>query len=425
MRRTLESSLGGIVRIKTRTILIIGLLLREIFSFWTGHPFDFELWVRTGYWVVHGMSPYGVLPPAPDLSFASVYSKQATSTIGYLPFWPLLTGAIYEVYANIGIQSRFLFYFLLKQPVIIGDVLLAFTMYRYVKMRNMDKGSWILRFWLLSPLNIILSGIWGMFDSLCMLLVVFALSSRNQTSRAVGSGLATFLKSIPVIYAIPLTLSGTKRLRGMIIAVGIPVFLSLAVLLLTGWSLREAYVTLSSTVTKGGESLSAADILFYLNRLGLVTDAQLGVMKPLAYAWIAAVLVATFVAFRKFGFRDDRSLVQSLLLCTLVFMIFRLQVNEQYTIYFFALAAIDVSIWNPGRRKILLASLVVVLCYLVVNIPLLLRFVSPVFPSVLQTEQILIILYNQERFILKATLAVVFSMLNGWYVVALLRRRGS
>lgn len=413
------------MRIKTRTVLIIGVVLREVFSFWTGHPFDFELWVRTGYWVVHGVSPYGVLPPAPDLSFASVYSRQATSTIGYLPFWPLLTGAVYEIYTAIGIQSRFLFYFLLKQPMIIGDVLLAFTLYGYVKMRNLGKANWIARFWLLSPLNIILSGMWGMFDSLSMLFVVLALNSRNKTGRAVGSGLATFIKSIPIIYTIPLSLSGTKRLRGMIIALGIPVFLSIAVLLLTGWSLQDAYGALSSTVTKGGESLSAADILFYLNSAGLVTDAQLGVMKPLAYAWIVAVLAATFAAIRKFGFRDDRAVVQSLLLCTLAFMIFRLQVNEQYTIYLFALAAIDVSIWNPRRRKILLASLAVVICYLVVNSPLLLRFVSPVFPSLLQTEQVLINLYNQPRFVLKAILAVAFTALNAWYLVTILRQRSA
>ena len=48
--------------IKTRDLLIVGLLIREAFSFWTGHPFDFELWVRTGFWVTHGLSPYGVLP---------------------------------------------------------------------------------------------------------------------------------------------------------------------------------------------------------------------------------------------------------------------------------------------------------------------------------------------------------------------------
>lgn len=406
-------------------MFIIGVALREIFSFWTGHPFDFELWVRSAYWVVHGMSPYGVLPPAPGLSFASVYSHQATSTIGYLPFWPLVTAALYEIYASTAIQSRFFLYFLLKQPMIIGDVLLGYTLYGYVKMRNLDKSRWVLNFWLLSPLNIILSGIWGMFDSLSILFVILALDSTNQKFRAVGSGIATFIKSIPLIYTIPLSFSGNRKLRSLVIALGIPALSSLSILLLTGWSLQNAYGALSSTVTKGGESLSAADILFYLNSAGLITDSQLQVMKPFAYAWVFAVLVATFVAFRRFGFRGDRALVQSLLLCTITFMIFRLQVNEQYTAYFFALSALDVAIWNPERKKILFLSLGVVLVYLVVNSPLLLRFASPVFPNVLQTEQFLIMVYNQPRFALKATLAVTFTILNVWYLILMFRRRGA
>ena len=412
------------MRIKARTVLIIGVVLREVFSFWTGHPFDFELWVRTGYWVAHGASPYGVLPAVPGLSFASVYSIQAAPTTGYLPFWPLLTAALYELYTAIGVQSRFFLYFLLKQPIIVGDVLLGYTLYQYAKMRYSDRAGWVLKFWLLSPLNIFLSGVWGMFDSLSMLFVALALKSGEQNFRAVGSGVATFVKSIPLIYAIPLSFSGGKKLKSLIIALGIPTLLSLAVLVVTGWSLQRAYEAIFSTVAKGGESLSAADILFYLRRLGLVNAAQLEVMKPLAYAWIAAVLVAMFIAYRRFGFREDRALLQSLLLCTIAFLLFRLQVNEQYAVYFFALAAIDVSIWNPGRRRILLSNLVVVLAYIVVNSPLLLRFISPVFPDMLQSEQILIILYNQPRFILKATLAFVFSILNVWYLVALLRRRG-
>lgn len=396
--------------------------MREVFSFWTGHPFDFELWVRTGYWVAHGVSPYGVLQSVPGLSFASVYSSQATSTTGYLPFWPLLTAALYWVYAEIGIQSRFLFYFMLKQPMIVGDVLLAYTLYKYVRVRHEDKAGWVLKFWLLSPLNILLSGVWGMFDALSVLFVALALGSRNQNFRAVGSGIATFVKSIPIIYAIPFSFSGEKKLRSLLVSVGIPMLLLVAVLGVTGWSLQNAYGALSSTVTKGGESLSAFDTLFYLNSLGLVSYAQLQVMKPLAYAWVVAVLVAAFVGFRKFGFGDDCALVQSLLLCTFAFMIFRLQVNEQYTLYFFALAAIDVSIWNPERRKILLSTLVVVIVYLVVNSPVLLRFASPVFPNLLNVEQALIRVYEQPRFALKAILAVAFTTLNAWYLVVMLRQ---
>src|SRR5580658_8056206 len=53
------------------TILLVGLAIRESFSFWTGHPFDFEIWIRTGYVVAHGTNPYlsAAWPPVPG-SFA-------------------------------------------------------------------------------------------------------------------------------------------------------------------------------------------------------------------------------------------------------------------------------------------------------------------------------------------------------------------
>ena len=98
-------SLGG--RHRIATALLIGLLIREIFSFWTGHPFDFELWVRLGCAMVHGGDPYGSLPPVLGLSFANVYSSQNSATIGYLPFWPILTGLLYIVYSKVGFGNRF------------------------------------------------------------------------------------------------------------------------------------------------------------------------------------------------------------------------------------------------------------------------------------------------------------------------------
>src|SRR5206468_12504221 len=39
-------------------LLLLGLLVREAFSFWTGHPYDFELWIRNGYFVSQGATPY-------------------------------------------------------------------------------------------------------------------------------------------------------------------------------------------------------------------------------------------------------------------------------------------------------------------------------------------------------------------------------
>jgi hypothetical protein len=163
-----------IVKNEAATVLIFGLLIREAFSFWTGHPFDFELWVRLGYAVVHGVNPYAPLPPVTGLTFANIYSPQDSATIAYLPFWPLVTGLLYLVYVAVGFDNRFAYYFLLKQPIIAGDMSLAYLLYSYISSRTSRQGPslWAARFWALSPFTLIVSGIWGMFDSLSMCFIL-------------------------------------------------------------------------------------------------------------------------------------------------------------------------------------------------------------------------------------------------------------
>ena len=82
-------------------ILLAGLLIREAFSFWTGHPFDFEVWVRTGYEAAHGTDPYASFWPAvPGASFA--YLGVQLTPAAYLPFWSGLLGELYRSVAGGG-----------------------------------------------------------------------------------------------------------------------------------------------------------------------------------------------------------------------------------------------------------------------------------------------------------------------------------
>ena len=50
--------------------LLVGLAIREALAPWTGHPFDFEIWVRLGVLALSGANPYSLLPYIPHLSFA-------------------------------------------------------------------------------------------------------------------------------------------------------------------------------------------------------------------------------------------------------------------------------------------------------------------------------------------------------------------
>jgi hypothetical protein len=407
---------------KILLILIIGTLIREAFSFWTGHPSDFELWVRLGYALNHGGNPYGVLPPIPGLSFANTFSAQNAATIAYLPFWPLVTGLIYAAYSLIGFGNRFVYYFLLKQPVIVGDVGLAYLLYSYVFARNPRQSIFVLSFWLLSPFMIIISGIWGMFDSIAMAFIMISVMSKSHMKSAFWTGVAILAKSVPSIYAIPTTIKRAHDSFGLLISVGLPAVVSLATFTVIGWPISTINSDLLSAAGRGGESLSVWDSFFYLNYLGILRPSNPDVYRILGFFWIPAVLVFTFVAFRRFRFETDYGLIQSLIVITLAFLIFKARVTEQYAIYLLALSVIDVAVWNPKRKNMLLLTMFVALVYLVSNNYFLIRFLSPVDPNAVQIELTFSQAIGPIRNAVDFISGSLFTCLNIWYLIAAMKR---
>jgi hypothetical protein len=404
--------------------LSIGLLIREIFSFWTGHPFDFELWVRLGYGMVHGGDPYNSLPAVAGLSFANIYYPQNTATIAYLPFWPIITGLMYILYSAVGFGNRFVYYFLLKQPVIIGDITLAYLLYSYISSKTSKQvGSiWALRLWAFSPFTILISGIWGMFDALAMSFILISLMAVSPWKRNFWIGLGIFTKALVIVYAIPAAFRKHRRVRTLLSAFAFPAAASFLTITLMGWSLSPAAITLLSATGKGGASMSAWDILDYLGYLG-IQPPSITLYRVLGFVWIPAILAFTMLAFRKLGFETDYGLLQSMLVATLVFLIFKARVTEQYAIYLLALAAIDVAIWSPGRKRLFVITMTVALFYLVVNNYFLVRFLSPVYPDYTNFELAL----GQFELIRRTVLLLsgtVFTILNISYLTSILRDSG-
>ncbi len=234
-----------------------------------------------------------------------------------------------------------------------------------------------MKVWLFSPFNIIVSAFWGMFDSIAVLFVLLALSVRPGAYRGFWAGVATFAKSIPVIYAIPLS-RGPNPLRNLALAVGVPVVATLGIVWLMGWPFSAFGTTMQSTLATGRQSLSAWEVMFYLNSLGWIPNSAIDFYYQWGgYIWIAAVALATVLSYKWFGFDTERGLIQSMLLITVTFLLLRGQVNEQYALYLFALALIDVAMWSPQRRKLVFASIAAVLIYHVTNDLLLIRYRGP------------------------------------------------
>jgi hypothetical protein len=365
-----------------------------------------------------------VLPPGP-WSFASIYSPSSESTIGYLPFWPVLLGGIYDLYSLVGMNNQYVYYFLLKQPMIVGDVLLGYTVLRYVRANRPEAKNTVLALWLLSPYTIIISSVWGMFDSLAMVPVVAALLTSRPGFRAGLEGLAIWIKSIPLIFAVPLALSGPRKLRSLAISLAIPALGSLGIIVAAGWPIMTAVATLNSTVAKGGQSLSLLGIFFYLIQFNVVSAWQPALLTVLGYLWIPAEMVTLWLASRWHGFTTSKGLVQSLLLCTITFMIFKAQVNEQYAVYLLALTLIDVAVWNPGRKWLYVSITVAVMAFLLMNNVFLVRFTAPVNPGWISTENTLVAMTGEFRPAVEQLSSLVFVALNVLYFRMIYRDRGS
>lgn len=369
----------------------------------------------------HGGNPYGVLPPVPGLSFANVFSLQNAPTIAYLPFWPLITGLVYLVYSLMGFSDRFVYYFLLKQPVIVGDIALGYLLYSFVSSRKPGKSMWVLLFWMLSPFTIILSGIWGMFDSLAMAFVMISIMSTSYLRRGFWTGLGVFAKSIPIIYAVPMTVKRMRDSWVLLVVVGLPAMFSLIILTVRGWPFSVIDATLTSAAAKGGESMSVWDAFFYLNYVGALPPLPPNEYRVLGLLWVPALAIFTVVAHRKYRIETEYGLVQSLILVTLGFLIFKARVTEQYAIYLLALSVIDVVLWNPKRKQMLVATMAVALIYLIMNNYFLIRFLSPVYPEYTQVESALYQLIGPIRYTVNFLAGSIFTYLNVRYLVAVLK----
>jgi hypothetical protein len=401
---------------------MIGLVIRELFSFWTGHPTDFELWVRLGYAMNHGEDPYGVLGPIPGLSFANVFGYLNMPTIAYLPFWPIITGILYLLYSLIGWNNRFFYYFLLKQPIIFGDVGLAYLMFRYVVSRSTKGANWILNFWLFSPFTIIISSIWGMFDAIAICLVFLSVTATDEVKKVLWAGLGIFAKSIPIIYVAPTTMRRPKDWWPPLASIGFAGMLSLTTFIMMGWPFTVVTPAIVSTAIKQGWSMSAWDTLPYLTYLGYLPALNSQISLAISLLWVPAIIAFTWIAIKRFGTKGEYGLIQSLIVCTLAFLIFKAQVTEQYALYLFAFGAVDVGVWTPARRSLLLGTMIVALVYLIVNNYFMVRFLSPVYPGFASYERAINTAIGSIRNAVTFLSGTAFTCLNLKYLTDVLKR---
>jgi len=363
----------------TRGLLTLGLVIREGLSFWTGHPYDMEVWLRNAYFVSRGANPYTAwFPPVPGLSFA--FLNQSLGGVGYLPLWPLIVAGLYRLYVAVPGASRFFLYFLLKQPPVLADVLLGFLMYRAIS-RWSGNGALALRglrFWMLFPYAILISGMWGMFDAIIAVLLFAFLLSVDAVKGYSLLGLGILLKWLPLIYLpyYALRERGARKLGG-VISLGLVAGLTALIFYVTGWDYAGVTAMSWSMSHGGGNGITYVFVLQDRSLVPILSQIP-GFYFAMGYLWPPGIIVAGLIGSRRFPGKGAEMTVQALLLITVVFLLTRWGVYEQYLTYLLPLFYIDVAIWHPERKSLFRFTWVLAFLFLLANNDLLLRFFGPV-----------------------------------------------
>ena len=347
--------------------ILLGISLRELLAPWTGHPFDFEIFARLGFYMQNLSNPYRTLPYVPGVSF-SPYAT--TGSISYLPFSAFIFGLTYRFYTLLGEPSRFLYYFLLKQPMVLADVGVAILLAKLILFTG-DTHSARTAFlvWLYFPFGIIISSMWGQLDPIALflsLLSIYYFLQSKWLPSAVVLGLSIYLKTLPLVFLPVLLMQDrmTNKLRYSITSLSIPMLGTLIPTETLNWGFQGLYNNTSFQVAIPSQgAMSLLGRLSSLITLSRVADYLIGSV------WLLTLLVSYIFIYRK-----NLPLFQGLVISALVFGISRPFLPEQWSIYPLAFLLIQ------GRQEIghFIGLTVAALGFLVTNNTLLVRFFTPI-----------------------------------------------
>ncbi len=413
-------------RTRLFALLVAGIAVREFFAPFTGHAYDFELWIRLGYYVSKGLDPYVQHPPVPNLSFPV---PDNVNWPGYPPLWPLFLALIYKLYAFTQIQNRFFYYFLIKQPMIVADLIDAWLILKLIRVHvGYDRALKAFEFWLFCPYTILISSIWGTFDQIVLLftlLALFIISNPWKSSFFEAIGIA--LKLIPSIY-FPLFVGVQTTLKKRVIYIGsglalAAVFALSPFLFFPDWNFLKFEAVGSDVVNKFGFTINYWEVLnnYLIIIKHPVSSSIVFIVNVIGYVWIPMIFVATYfcVKWTRKGTRKfDQSLMLSALFITLVFFLTKSVISEQFVTYFLGFGLFDYFVVPNKLRKILFHGIwITILVELLIENVFGLTFLQAIstYYATL-SNHILSGPFNYAHLILILILALIFSAFSFLYL---------
>ena len=313
-------------RIRYSILLSVGIQLA--LGAFTAHSYDGRVFFTVGYSVAHGNSPY--TPTDVSGVFGYTLFSEAYPGIGYPPPWGLVLGLAYLLSYNL-FPSLILYNLAIKVPIVLGNILLALLVGRIVRSEtsNAALSKNAIRLMLFNPYVIYTTSIWGQFDTLSMLLMLFAifeLTQGKQGLSAAALGGAIALKLIPIVL-LPLLVHYVRKHGGwnraflyFACTVGV-IGVSFAPFLF-GWSINPIVDNWNVQFVRVG----AFAPMYLLVPFGISSSTN--DFSILGYVWLPA-LVLVYYSLMKRRVVKSPDLVLSALALMLGFCLSRSWVSEQ------------------------------------------------------------------------------------------------
>lgn len=283
--------------------------VRVILAPFTGHPYDLTVWMAVGKNVASFLSPYEVHPH-----------------LGYPPLWGFWCGVSYALSQSIMPFSSFPYIFLIKLPIIVGDICIAWLLvfsralssspssFGNQKDYRSLPSSAHAELFLFNPYVVIAGVVWGMMDNIVALLVVLmviALSDRKYALAGVLLGLSISLKLYPILF-LPVCLlyiwkndRRIERVLLFLVAINATALVSTTLpFLIFHWNTGGFLGVAGAQSARSPGGIAPIGILAYLPAAGVNSIGPFSVIGLyentwLRFLWVPAIAIALMFVYRR------------------------------------------------------------------------------------------------------------------------------
>jgi Gpi18-like mannosyltransferase len=340
------------------------------------------------------------------------------------------TGNVYESYRSFIPASLPLLDFTLKLPIIACDIITALALYKALSGHRKAQSAvtWL---WLFNPYVILISAVWGQFDSIPTMFLLLAILSSIKGKPSLSGfllALGSLAKVFPVVY-LPLVLVYYWKKARAEAAKLIATFLAtcasfIPAYFVLGNGVPSIYLSLASWPSPDWFGRNAIGGLTWLR---LVDISSLHRNFPIFLALLTPLYIIILFGFGRMKF-DAQGLLISVLELTFALYLTYTVVNEQYVLWFLPFAIIAL----PRIRALRLGAITmsgIAFVYIFLLHYGIFYFLSPVLDPALNPlghAWISNAWYNFEARPMSSALMVgmslVFSMITVAYLTLLLLR---